>query len=1113
MEFVSKMEDEKKDSTPKSFVRRDNLLELQQFAQKKWEEEKVFETERKVDENGNECPKFLVTFPYPYMNGRLHLGHAFSLTKAEFTARFQRLLGKNVLFPFGFHCTGMPIQAAANKLKKELAMYGNPPVFPEPEEVANELKNASLEEQSAESQIAAKSKGKRSKLASKGMDKKKTYQYDIMKMMVPEDQIAEFAEPIKWLNYFPPYGISDLKQFGTCIDWRRSFITTSVNGYYDAFIRWQFNKLREGGRIKFGKRPSVYCILDGQVCADHDRTAEGEGVGPQEYTIVKLRVLDIPSTHALAQIPSLKDKLDRIYLAPATFRPETMYGQTNCFILPTGTYGVYELKNGDVVIISHRSARGFACQDLLKGSWGSTDEAIHGEIQGYDLLGMALSAPRTPYERIYTLPLLTISMGKGTGVVTSVPSDAPDDYVALKELQDKPLWREKWGITDEMVLPYDVVPIIEIEGHGTVMAKTMCDEMKIKSSKEAEKLKLVKDETYKKGFYEGVMIVGPYTGMKVCDAKPLEKADMIKQGDAFIYYEPEKLVMSRTGDECVVALLDQWFLEYGEESWMKTVSEHLHSENFQSYNIRIMQEFEKVVAWLKEWACCRQMGLGTLLPWDEQFVIESLSDSTIYMAYYTIAHILQAKGTDLSGNGGDLSSERILPCHLSDAVFDYIFLNQPYPNDCSLSEAQLAAMRSEFEYWYPMDLRVSARDLIPNHLTMCLYNHLEIWKDRPEMWPRGVYCNGHIMVNKKKMSKSEGNFLMLLQCCEEFSADATRFALANAGDSLEDANFEPKLANEAILYLHNCEEWIKTVQQDISDGKLRPADSEMTFMDICFLNEVYYTCEATKSKFESIMFREGLTLCWYELMIARDFYRDWAARVSTPMHEKVVSTFINSLVVMMAPITPHWCEHIWCNVLGNTHISSTVCNAPWPVQSHDPLLRKQYFFFRETLKNARNALLKLSSGKKGKGDSGGVVKQLQILYASAYEEKKVVVLEFLQTLCDESGNFREPVIPRLKDFLASREDLNDKQVTKLLMQFGAFMAKEAEVCGPDALATELTFDQRTLFEDNADYLKLALDIDNLECFSVDDKDALPAGLDKKKIDGTMPGKPAFIFLK
>lgn len=66
----------------------------------------------------SEKKKWLVTFPYPYMNGRLHLGHAFSLTKAEFSARFRTLEGRKVLWPFGFHCTGMPICAAALKLEK-----------------------------------------------------------------------------------------------------------------------------------------------------------------------------------------------------------------------------------------------------------------------------------------------------------------------------------------------------------------------------------------------------------------------------------------------------------------------------------------------------------------------------------------------------------------------------------------------------------------------------------------------------------------------------------------------------------------------------------------------------------------------------------------------------------------------------------------------------------------------------------------------------------------------------------------------------------------------------------------------------------------------------------
>jgi leucyl-tRNA synthetase len=140
-----------------------------------------------------------------------------------------------------------------------------------------------------------------------------------------------------------------------------------------------------------------------------------------------------------------------------------MYGQTNCFVLPEGDYGAFEISNGDVLILSERSARGLAHQGAM-AQWGVARSLI--DLKGTDLLGLALKAPNCVYDRIYTLPLLTISMGKGTGVVTSVPSDAPDDYAALRELKDKPLWREKFGLTAEMVDPYDVVPIIGTPSHS-----------------------------------------------------------------------------------------------------------------------------------------------------------------------------------------------------------------------------------------------------------------------------------------------------------------------------------------------------------------------------------------------------------------------------------------------------------------------------------------------------------------------------------------------------------------------------------------------------------------------------------------------------------------------
>ena len=67
-----------------------------------------------------------------------------------------------------------------------------------------------------------------------------------------------------------------------------------------------------------------------------------------------------------------------------------------------------------------------------------------------------MQAPKSQYERVYVLPLLTISMDKGTGVVTSCPSDSPDDYMAMHDLKRKEKLREKFGVKDEWVLPFEV---------------------------------------------------------------------------------------------------------------------------------------------------------------------------------------------------------------------------------------------------------------------------------------------------------------------------------------------------------------------------------------------------------------------------------------------------------------------------------------------------------------------------------------------------------------------------------------------------------------------------------------------------------------------------------
>lgn len=1062
-------------AAPKAFTRRDHLRSIEKRVQEKWEKEHIFEAN---EDSSKE--KFFVTFPYPYMNGRLHLGHAFSATKAEFSARYQRMLGKNVLFPFGFHCTGMPIQAAANKLKEEIQQYGNPPVFPAVVEAV-----AAAPEADAAAAVANKQKGKKTKLEVKGQTGPKR-QWDILSSMVDPELIPEFAAPEKWLSYFPPYGVSDLKAFGASIDWRRSFITTAKSEYYDAFIRWQFNKLREAGRIKSGFRPNIYSIKDKQVCADHDR-ASGESIVPQEYTIVKLLVL--PKAGSAVDIPALQGK--QVYLAPATLRPETMYGQTNCYVLPEGDYGAFEFTDG-VYIVSERAARGLAHQGYAR-DWGTT--VCLARFKGSDLLGLPLSAPHAAYEVIYTLPLLTISMGKGTGVVTSVPSDAPDDYVALKELKDKPAWREKFGLTADMVEPFEVVPIIDIPGYGTTAAATLCEERGVKSSKDKDKLKEIKDEVYLKGFYEGVLLVGDCAGMKVCDAKPVIRKAMMEQGTAMSYFEPEGTVMSRSGDECIVALTDQWYLSYGESDWQAAVQAHINSAAFNSYNAGVLDAFNGAVGWLKEWACSREFGLGTRLPWDSKWVIDSLSDSTIYMAYYTIAHFFHG-GSGEFNLAGSAEAAGIAAADLTDEVFSFVFLGHPLSTPSAIPQGVLDKMRGEFEYWYRggMDLRVSAKDLIPNHLTMCLYNHMAVWPQQPDRWPRGMFCNGHILVDAEKMSKSRGNFLMLLQCVEDYSADATRFALADAGDGLEDPNFDRSVANQAVSYLFVEDEWISAFLLDEAEGRTRGgAADELSFMDRAFANEISVLVEATGSHFNGMRFREGLHTGWYDMIIARDLYRDWATRCGRPLHGAITRRFVEALLLMMQPITPHWSEAMFEKVFGPT--SGSVCMAAWPAaQPVDALLRKEYGFLKAFIKGARLAALKVK-GKAGQG------KTARVFVAKSYEDKRVEVLRFLQ----QQPMPLPATLPKdMKAFLEARDDL--RADTMALMQFGMFMKDEVAERGPDALSLELLFDQAALLREHADYIKSVLELTDLQVFE-DGQGVAPE--DRKKADAAVPGKPSY----
>jgi leucyl-tRNA synthetase len=1004
--------------------KRDTLIASEKKYQEAWQKSKVFEADAPSlqdvpfhsiapAELRKKHPKYMVTMAYPYVNGTPHAGHAFTASKLEFAIGWARMKGMRALYPQGYHCTGMPIKACADKLVREIEMFGkkfeNCP--------ADDVKEENTDPKDVPAPVQATTKtdvtkfgAKKSKVNAKTNVALK-YQFQIMLAQgIPLEEIHKFSEPAHWLQYFPPLWKRDLDGIGARVDWRRSFVTTDANPYYDSFVRWQMTRLKELGKIKFGKRYTVYSPKDGQACMDHDRQS-GEGVGVQEYTALKLRVKEWPEA-AKSKIEGKIPEGAEVYFVPATLRPETMYGQTCCFVGPSITYGIFEaVKGKEYYFVSDRAARNMAFQNIMP-AWGVFPKVA--ELQGSDVVGTLVNAPLSIHkDGVRILPMESVKASKGTGVVTSVPSDSPDDYATMMDLAKK---ADYYKIKKEWA-ELEILPIIETPTYGNLTAKYLVETMKINSPKDAKQLAEAKDLAYKEGFYKGKMVYGEFSGKTVEEAKPLVRQQLIDAGDAFAYAEPDGLVMSRSGDECVAGHLDQWFMNYGspeksgDEKWQPEVLAHLMNEDgkgLNTFSTETKNAFEQVLWWLSQWACARSYGLGTKLPWDESQLVESLSDSTIYPAYYTIAHLLHGDIFGKTRGSADIGPEELTP-----EVWDYLFCrSETIPSQTSIAKETLEKMRREFEYWYPLDVRISGKDLIQNHLTFLLYVHVALFPK--DYWPRGIRVNGHLLLNGEKMSKSTGNFLTLRDATVKFGADATRIALADAGDTIEDANFEETVANSNILRMYELRQWCESV---ILDARILTSDSDETyaevkekerhknndciqrsgpklFWDMLFENELNILVKEAGKEYEATNYKAALKAGLYDFTGARDFYREATKAAGIGMHAELVKRYVELQALMVTVVAPHWSEYLWLEVLKK---GDTVQNARFPeVGKEDAKLTAAREYVRNTsssITSAEGAQLKrMQKGKQTSYDPKAD-KKLSIFCALSYPSWQDGVIE------------------------------------------------------------------------------------------------------------------------
>ena len=746
-----------------------------------------------------------------------------------------------------------------------------------------------------------------------------------------------FVEPLQIAKYFHNEIKAGMKEMGYSIDWRREF--TTIDPVYQKLISWQFETLKKLGVIEQGSHPVGWCPNDLNPVSQHDTLGDVEP-SFTEYSLIKFKL-----------------KNENVIIPVATLRPETIFGATNLWINPNEEYTRVLVNETENWILSRSAAK--------KLEYLNYSIKITKTLLGKELIDSLVESPLTN-RFIPILPATFVTLEEGSGIVMSVPAHAPFDMQALldfrKRSSDYPAVLSSDTIVPIVIIDskvqeqYDQLPdyvnketITEIKGSSinetdenyrsnkVIPSGVFLEKYGI-SNQNDPNLDKATSELYSLEFYSGKMNEGTfeYSGMPVSKAKDLVKDRLMALQESVPFFEmTNKPVYCRCGTLCYVKLLNnQWFLNYGSPEWKTLALECLN--RMEIIPLEIIKEFKNVFDWLKVRACARKTGLGTPLPWDKDWIVESLSDSVIYMAYYIISKYVNLHDLEKYSNFVDSSffdyvllnikSGHFLALDENDNFSDNLTSLQIDPNlDKSiLTEFLLESkeIREEFKYYYPLDSRHSGRDLIPNHLSFFIFNHSIIFP-KP-LWPKQIVVNGSVLMDGKKMSKSMGNIIPLRSTIKQFNADSIRVAMLVLGELLQDVDFSFSTLKGIYSRLNEIYEFGKDLvtklknatNPKVIDGDFSDLFIELEWEDKWLLHRVNSTIKEITNSFEEMRIRDALNTVLY--LMDKDF--EWYKKRKQSKSDQVssnntglfvISYFFRARIKMLAPFCPFLAEELW----------------------------------------------------------------------------------------------------------------------------------------------------------------------------------------------------------
>jgi leucyl-tRNA synthetase len=677
---------------------------------------------------------------------------------------------------------------------------------------------------------------------------------------VSDDVLEKLKDPLEVVRFFNQVYINDYwKRFGFMSDWRR--FTCTIYPDYSRFIEWQMMKLKAGELLIQRPYFAPACLEHGPVAIDASETDISKGGNAEvlEYTLLKF------------------DLEDGRKLVAATLRPETVFGLTNFWVNPEVEYVDAEV-DGETWVVSREAAEKLKMQkDMVR---------VKGAANGSSLMGKRCRAPYTG-KMIPIFPSVLCDPNMGTGLVMSVPSDAPVDWIGLVELRKDKGAMERYGITDKMLDDAAPIPIIDTPGWGPLPAVEITEKMGIVSLTDP-KLEEATKEVYKTGFHKGVMNAscGDFAGQPVEVAKDAMREGMLATGQAGLFYDLSEEVLCRCGEKVLVKKIpDQWFIDYADSGLTERSKEHALTMKILPKEYH--ENIQGVLEWYRERACVRLGNwLGTRFPFDRRWIIEAIADSTLYPVYYVVSRY---------ANEG-----MIRPEGMNEQFFDYVILGKGDPDAAAKStgfpRSTLDAIKAEFEYWYPLDINLGGKEHMTVHFPVFLMNHVAVL--RPQHWPRGIIVNWYITATGGKISKSKGGAQPIPDAAERFGVDAMRLFYAHIASLYVDVAWDDEKVDG---YRDRLERLWGQVRELVGISA-----NEASGVDAWLAARIQTRLARLHGFMDAFDLRSYVNDVYFEM--AQDF--KWYLRRGGK-NRSVISKALETWISLMAPVTPHLAEEMW----------------------------------------------------------------------------------------------------------------------------------------------------------------------------------------------------------